>query len=436
MKRPSFSTPSSPMTAQRVSLIGGLMVAVGPIAMALYTPAMPDVVAAYDSTKSIVKLTLTLYFAGFALAQLVAGPLSDAIGRRPVALIFAAIFCTASLGALLAPTIETLATARFAQGIGASAGVAISRAIVRDCFQGEDSSRIMNIISIILSLGPAVSPTVGGLLVLHVGWKSVFLVMTALGLAVLMVALVAMRETLPAAQPMRMATLGSSYLRLLSNRHFRAASLTVAGSVGAIYAQATLLPFILMGQVGLGPSGFGLAMLMQSGMFLLGALVARSAMKRISAYRLVWPGLAAIALGSIFIFLLLWEHDPNTLRVMIPVGFYAFGIAFVVPAMSTAALAPFPRIAGAAAALMGFLQMGAGLTVGTIGAFFADTLVAFAVLIPSMGAVACVSYLVYRSKPHLAEPEPQENVIGTAPPGRTFLRNQDTAQSENRRDKN
>ena len=107
---------------------------------------------------------------------------------------------------------------------------------------------------------------------------------------------------------------------------------------------------------------------------------------------------------------------------MVPVGIYAFGIAFVVPAMSTAALAPFPRIAGAAAALMGFLQMSAGLLVGTIGAFFADTLVAFAMLIPSMAVVACASYAIYRLNPHLAEPEPRENVIGTAPPGRTFLR--------------
>lgn len=369
MNRSTEFASAPPMTAQRVSLIGGLMVAIGPIAMALYTPTMPGVVAAYESTKAVVKLTLTLYFAGFAISQLVAGPLSDAIGRRPVTVIFAAIFCVASLGALLAPTIETLTFARFAQGIGASAGVAISRAIVRDCFQGDESSSIMNMIGIILAVGPAVSPTIGGLLVLHVGWKSVFAVMILFGLAVALVALVAMRETLPAPQPLRLAALGGSYLRLFGNWHFMTASLTVAGSVGAIYAQATLLPFILMGQIGLSPSGFGLAMLLQSGLFFSGALVARSVMKRTSAYRLVWPGLGAIALGALLIFSLLWTDDPKTFRVMVPVGIYAFGIAFVVPAMSTAALAPFPRIAGAAAALMGFLQMSAGLLVGTIGAF-------------------------------------------------------------------
>ena len=108
MNRSTEFASAPPMTAQRVSLIGGLMVAIGPIAMALYTPAMPGVVAAYESSKAVVKLTLTLYFAGFAISQLVAGPLSDAIGRRPVTVIFAAIFCVASLGALLSASFATV----------------------------------------------------------------------------------------------------------------------------------------------------------------------------------------------------------------------------------------------------------------------------------------------------------------------------------------
>ena len=118
------------MSSRRVSLIGALFIATGPIAMALYTPAMTEVVSAFDTTNGMVKLTLTLYFAGFATAQLVAGPLSDALGRRPVIVGFMAIFAGASLLALIAPTIETLMTARFVQGIGASAGVAISSSVM------------------------------------------------------------------------------------------------------------------------------------------------------------------------------------------------------------------------------------------------------------------------------------------------------------------
>ena len=409
------------MSSRRVSLIGALFIATGPIAMALYTPAMTEVVSAFDTTNGMVKLTLTLYFAGFATAQLVAGPLSDALGRRPVIVGFMAIFAGASLLALIAPTIETLMTARFVQGIGASAGVAISRAVVRDLFQGDESSRIMNLMGIILAVAPALAPTLGGLMVTHAGWRAVFAAMTLFGAVVIAVTVWGLRETVtPDRSRLNLGSLGRSYVTLATNRHFVTTTLTIAGAIGAIYAQATILPFILMQRLGLSPTGFGLGMLMQSGSFLAGSLVFRQLMNRHSAYRLVTPGLVFIALGSGLILTLL-AGEPTFLRVMAPVAVYTFGIAFVMPAMSTAALAPFPRIAGAASSLMGFSQMGAGLLVGSLAALFADPVVALAVLIPMMGMLACLSYVVYRRHPHLAEPEPRRGAISGPPAGRSMM---------------
>ena len=183
------------MTERRVGLIGALLAAIGPISMALYTPAMTEIVRAFDTTPSLVKLTLTLYFGGFACAQLVAGPLSDALGRRPITFAFMAIYCLASVVALFAPTIGVLMLARFVQGVGASAGIAISRAIVRDLFHGERSSRIMNLIGIILAVGPAVAPTVGGLVLSVAGWRAIFVVMVAFGVGIVLVTVFFMRET-------------------------------------------------------------------------------------------------------------------------------------------------------------------------------------------------------------------------------------------------
>lgn len=113
------------MSERRVSLIGALLAAIGPVSMALYTPAMPEIVAVFHTTPSLVKLTLTLYFGGFACAQLIAGPLSDALGRRPVTFAFMAIYCLASVVALMAPTVHVLMAARFVKGVGASARIAI-----------------------------------------------------------------------------------------------------------------------------------------------------------------------------------------------------------------------------------------------------------------------------------------------------------------------
>src|SRR5918998_3161509 len=129
------------MTEMRTAVIGALIVALGPISMALYTPAMPTIVAAFQTTPAHVKLTLTVFFFGFAFAQLVCGPLSDAYGRRPVAIGFFSVYLLGSVVAAVSPSIEWLLAGRALQGIGVAAGTAISRAIVRDQFTGQSSAR-------------------------------------------------------------------------------------------------------------------------------------------------------------------------------------------------------------------------------------------------------------------------------------------------------
>lgn len=381
-------TGSPLMTERRVSMIGALLVAIGPVSMALYTPAMTELVDAFGSTESVIKLTLTLYFGGFACAQLIAGPLSDALGRRPVTMAFLGLYCAASVLAMLAPTVEVLILARFAQGVGASVGVAISRAL---------------------------APTLGGLMLLMFGWRSLFVLMTLIGFGSIAVIYFCLKETV-VRDPSRLnlRELGRSYRMLLGNRQFLTAAIVIGGALGAIYAQATFLPFILIDAVGLSPQQFGVAMLAQSGSFFAASLVVRSLMKRFSATRLVPAGLVFIALGSVgTMTLLIWP--PSFLHVMIPVAIYACGIAFVMPAMSTAALAPFKREAGAAAAMLGFIQMGSGLLVGTGGALLGDAVLAMGLLIPVMGAGACISYILYRRTGVMAPTSPVAAKGGAGP---------------------
>ncbi|UOA28515.1 multidrug effflux MFS transporter [Pseudosulfitobacter sp. DSM 107133] len=403
------------MSERKVSIIGALLVAIGPVSMALYTPAMTELVHHFNTSEAIVKLTLTLYFGGFACAQLVAGPLSDALGRRPVTIAFMSLYCAASVLAMLSQSVELLIVARFFQGVGASVGVAISRALVRDLFTGEKSSRIMNLIGIILALGPALSPTIGGLLLVVSGWRSIFVLMTVLGLFVIGVTIFSMKETVAdAPKRLNFRALAGSYRTLLTNRRFLTTSFVIGGALGAVYAQATFLPFILMRDVGLSPSQFGLSMLAQSGAFLAGSMLVRRLMTRYGAEKLVLPGLIFIAAGSIgTATLLIWP--PSFLHVMVPVAFYSFGISFVMPAMSTAALAPFGKMAGAAASLLGFIQMGSGLLVGSIGALLGDALFAMGLLIPMMGAFACLCYGLYRRLPPY---RPERAAAGAGmPPG-------------------
>jgi DHA1 family bicyclomycin/chloramphenicol resistance-like MFS transporter len=369
---------------------------------------MPEIVHAFGTTESAVKLTLSLYFAGFAFAQLACGPLSDGFGRKPVITAFMGIYLAASIAAILAPTIHLLIAARFLQGVGAAAGIAISRAIVRDLFAGERSARIMNLIGVILAIGPAVSPTLGGITMELFGWHAIFVFMLAMAVAIILTVKFALVETVKRdLSRIRPKALLGSYASLLCSPHFLTAALVVAGSAGAIYTQATVLPFILIDRVGLSPTQFGMGMLMQTGGYLIGSLLARQLMRGFGAFRLVPAGLVFVAVGAAFMAVGLRLHAPSYLLVMGPVGFYTFGIAFVLPAMQTAALAPFPRIAGAAAAMAGFMQMGAGLLGGTVAAvFFDDPVEALATIIPAMGLIAILAWIAWRLLPDREPPLP------------------------------
>ncbi|MGH6762277.1 MAG: multidrug effflux MFS transporter [Phyllobacterium sp.] len=397
---PQAPQPAPLMSERRVALIGAFLTVIGPISMAVYTPAMPEIVHAFGTTESAVKLTLSLYFAGFAIAQLICGPLSDGFGRRPITLAFMAIYLAASVLALFAPDVHVLMAARFLQGVGAAAGIAISRALVRDLFTHESSTRIMNMIGIMLAIGPAVAPTLGGVVMEFFGWHAIFLVMVAMGLGVVATTLFAMQETVKRdLSRIRPRALAGNYRRLLTSPYFMLSAITIAGTTGALYAWATMLPFIMMNRIGFSASQFGLAMLLQSGSYFFGSLAYRRVMRKFSGRYLVRIGLIMIALATFLIFLLPRLQEPTLLNIMGPVGLYAVGIAFIMPSMTTAAMAPFPHFAGASSAMLGFMQMGGGLVGSAAATLMANPLMAFATIIPVMGTVSLVSWLLWNRLP-------------------------------------
>lgn len=387
---------AAPVMSERLTAaFGAMLVALGPISMALYTPAMPTLVAAFGTTMGAVKATLTLYFAGFALAQLVCGPLSDAYGRRPVLIGFLALYVVASVGAALAPTVEVLMAMRLAQGVGAATGVAISRAIVRDGFTGRQSARIMNTIGIWLALGPALSPSIGGLLLAVANWHAVFVAMIVYGAVLLALIAWKLPETNAAPDPARIRPAGllRAYGTLLRDRRFLVPSAVIGLTVGGLYALGTMLPFVLIDRVGLSPTAFGAGMLFQSGSFIVGGIATKLLMRRVDAGRLVTPGVVLCALGGALLSASLFLAGPSFLGVMGPVAVFAFALAMIMPSLTTMALAPFPTIAGAAAALMGFLQMGGGFAGSGVAALTGDAVVALATVVPAMTVAALVVHL-------------------------------------------
>ena len=396
MGEPHPTTPA--MTATRTALIGGLLTALASVSMALYTPAMPTLVAVFGTTMAMIKTSLTAFFAGFALSQLVCGPVSDAFGRRPAALVFLTLYTAGGVLALFAETVEVLIAARLLQGIGAAIGVGVSRALVRDLFTGEEAAHLLATISIVLSIGPAISPTLGGFLLAAFGWRAVFVAMVIFGGLALAAVVFAMPETNRHRDPARArpGRVLATYRDLIVDRRFLLPTLSIGFSVGAIFTLGTMLPFVLIGRVGLDPATFGIGMLAQTGSYLSGGIVARLFIPRLGAERLILPGLALGLIGAAGTLLLGRVTPLSWLSVMVPVGLFAFSIALVIPGLTTRAMTPFPKTAGSASSLLGFVQMGAGFLGGVAATAFADPVTALGVVFPAMLAVALAARLVDR----------------------------------------
>jgi DHA1 family bicyclomycin/chloramphenicol resistance-like MFS transporter len=392
-------SPPVRMSETRTLLICALLAAVGPMSMSLYTPAMPQIAQDFATGEITIRLSVSIYFAGFAAAQLICGPLSDGFGRRPVLVWFTGIYLLAGLAALMAPNVAVLVGARFLQGVGAAAGIAISRAIVRDLYEGQRAARMLAMISTVLAIGPAAAPFIGGVLIGWLSWHAVFVLMLAMGLTTLLATVFALRETVPPTGHVPVGQLFSAYRTLLGSPYFVSVSLVVAGTQGSIYTLATILSFILINRVGLSPEQFGLAMLMQTGSFIVGSFLVRHLLGRSAGRTLMPVGLVLCGSACLALIVLCLSYPPSVWTVMGPVAVFSFGIAFTLPTVTAASLTPFPHIAGAASAMLGFLQMGAGLVGGLIASTFADPVVAMIVVIPGMTLVGALSWCVWRRLP-------------------------------------
>jgi DHA1 family bicyclomycin/chloramphenicol resistance-like MFS transporter len=398
------------MSELRTATLGAMIVALGSISMALYTPALPALVEAFQTNPAAIKLTLTVYLMGFAFAILFCGPLSDAFGRRPVAIGFLVIYLMGSMVALVAPSVMWLTLGRIFQGIGAASGVTISRAIVRDQFSGQRSARIMNLIGLMLAAGPAVSPTIGSLILGGFGWHAIFAGMAGYGLLTLAAIATACTETnaAPDKDKARPLAIVRNYRILLTNRNFMVGSTLLGLTVGGVYTLTVILPFVLIEVVKLTPTQFGVAMIAQTGSYVLGTILTGRLLRRIDGSSLIPTGLSLVAVAGIGLALLPRFMPPTFFTTMLPVGLWAFGCALIIPVATTRALADFGHIAGAAAALTGFMQIGGGLLGSAIAALlFKDALSALMTVLPVMAGSAVVIYLALgRSGERVRMPDP------------------------------
>lgn len=387
------------MSPRRTAIIGGLMVTTGPLSLTLYGPALPSIVADLGTSDAGGKLTMTVYFAAFAISQLLCGPLSDRFGRRWVGVAFFAVYVLGSLVCAVAPTLEILLVGRLLQGLGVSAGVALSRAMVRDQFVGMDAIRILTMVNLILTVAPAIAPTLGSLIMLAGSWHLMFVVMAGFGLAIIALLGFGARETLPpeARIQLRPTRILANYGRLLVAPDFLLPALVIAMAFGGFYGFAALLPFILIDQIGLTPFQFAMAMLIQTGSFITGNIVAGRLAKRLDGPALILLGLGFLALAGLGFAIAPRLFPDAVLATMAPVSFWMLALSAIGPSATASAMARYGHIAGSAGALTGFFQMGGGFLASVLAiALFPDARAALVTVLPVLAVLAIVIALVHR----------------------------------------
>ncbi len=369
----------------------------GPRATDMYLPALPALAEAMAAGTDLVQLTLSVYMAGFALAQLLCGPLADRFGRKPIMLGGFLLFALASLGCALATDIETLIVCRFLQAIGGSAGPVLGRAAIRDIYTPRESARIMALLASIMALAPAIAPTLGGLMLNSLGWHAIFLVLAGYALVVTLVVAVGIPEPLAPQhrQPLKLCSLLANYRHIGTDKSFIGYALTNALIFSALFAFLSGSSFVLIGFLGVAVEYFGLLFAFIVAGYILGNLSAMALGRRLLPDQVMLRGLLlAVAGGSLMAALALAEVF-SVWAVVLPQGLVMVGVGMALPQTMAGALANFPRMAGSASALFGFVQMAVAASLGAlVGQFDTGTSLVMALVIAAATVSALAAYLL------------------------------------------
>ncbi|ACU38196.1 multidrug effflux MFS transporter [Actinosynnema mirum] len=354
------ATPTPALSRGRrawLALVLGSLSAFGPLTIDMYLPAMPDMARELATSASAVQLTLTVFVIGLAVGQVLVGPVSDAWGRRRPLLAGLALYAAGSLLCALAPDITWLLTGRVVQSLGAAAGVVLSRAIVRDLFDGVAMTRFFSTLMLVNGVAPIVAPVIGGQLLVVARWQAVFHVLTGLGVLLLVAVLLALPESLPAerrnARPRdTLRSLGALIADWSYLRHVLAAALVFA----AVFAYISGSSFVLQDGYGLSAQQYSLVFGLNGvGTVLLGAGNGLVVGKLASERTLLLAGTAVTAvaaLGALVGALAGWP-----LPWLLVCLFLVVAMMGVVLANATSlALAGHGSAAGAASSLQGLLQ--------------------------------------------------------------------------------
>ena len=355
-----------------MALVLGLLSAIGPFAIDMYLPALPAIGASLGAQIGAVQMSLTVFFIALAVGQPFYGPISDMVGRKPPLYFGLGLFALASVGCALATDIQTLKVLRFIQGLGAAAGMAIPRAVVRDLHTGTDAARLMSLLMLVFSVSPILAPLAGSGVIALAGWRAVFWAVALAAVAGLALIALSLKETRPAAQRVQ-SSFGSAmaaYGLLLRDRHYLGLVFIGSFAMAGFFTYLANSSFVMIGHYGLSPTMYSVAFGVNAAAFIGTSQFTATLGERFGLVRLVKGAVVGCGAAMVLMFgyFLL---GGDSIWALIVLYFIASGfMGLVIPTTSVLALEKHGNIAGTASALLGTLQMLTGaVAMGVVGLF-------------------------------------------------------------------
>jgi len=381
-----------------MTLLLGLLVSFAPMTIDLYLPAFPIMARDLATDAESIQLTLSVYMVGFALSQTIFGPISDRFGRKPTIMIGTSIYLVASVACALATTVEQLIVFRLFQSIGAAAAPVVARAVVRDMFTREEASRMYSVVTTVVAIAPVVAPVLGGFIVVWLGWRANFWVLTGFGASAMLLVIVMLPETNrnPDPNATRIGQMLRNFATMLSNRAYLGYVLTVMGNFSGLFAYLLGASFVLVDQLGMSPTSFGLSFGAASVGFMSGAFLGSRIVRYAGVERMCLAGTFFTAAGGTLVFVLIWSDMISIWSIIVPTIVYFFGMGMSQPNIQAGAISPYPQMAGAAASLLGLAQyISAGLLSMVLALFAFDQTFLLATIMGTSGVFAFLVFILF-----------------------------------------
>ena len=404
----SDAAPSGLPPSRALFALLSALAAIGSVSTNIILPSFPAIATELGVPVPRLGLTLSVFFAVFAIGQLFVGPLSDRYGRRGLVLGGLLAFCAGSALCALATDFATLVTGRAIQGLGACAASVLARAIARDLFEGETLARVMAMVVVAMAAAPGFSPLIGSLAQASFGWRTTFVAVGVLGLGLAVWYAVRLQETHPASRrtPLAIGTVFATYGALLADLRFLRPAIVVSCVTGGLFGFFTAAPNVLIAGIGL--SGTGLAWLFAGTVpvvFASGLLVPRFS-RRWGGQRVLQAGMALALAGGLLVGMVSVLDPRGLAPFTAALCVFLFGMGMANPLGTALALGPFGARAGAASAMLGFMQMsgaalGAAFVTGLTGAAPMTTL---ALVLVGSQIVAIGAFVLLRPGRPAADP--------------------------------